>query len=302
MQEHLRAIARGTRKADLRTLGMSRDRFKRQWRDLLPALTAAAGLAGGIAPAWERLISERLLGDSKLLGRLRPLVIGLLVRADPRWEGLPVEDSGDLLDVYGVRRKPGLIRCAGAAPLRVGGALYRMEDFVPIAHLPLTWTEAWLEGVHEAGIRQVTTIENEYSFLAYVEESGGPAGLGARRELVVYTAGFPDPALTATLARLAERAVGVSFRHWGDADVGGIRIWYYLRSRLRRPLDVYRSTSAWILAEAVRGGKALTSLEAAALARIDAELTALEGEDIAAARAAVAAMLACGLKFEQERY
>ena len=123
MQEHLQALARGAREADLRTLGMSRDRFKRQWRDLLPALTAAAGLAGGIAPAWERLISERLLGDSKLLARLRPLVIGLLVRADPRWEGLPVEDAGDLLDVYGVRRKPGLIRCAGAVPLRVGGAL-----------------------------------------------------------------------------------------------------------------------------------------------------------------------------------
>ena len=95
-------LARGVREADLRALGMSRDRFKRQWRDLLPALTAAAGLAGGIAPAWERLVSERLLGDSKLLARLRPLVIGLLVRAAGKVKQIGTDwfyiDDGSNLD------------------------------------------------------------------------------------------------------------------------------------------------------------------------------------------------------------
>ena len=302
MQRYLQALARDAPGADLRRLGMSRERFKRQWRDMLTALQAAAGLALGIAPAWERLVSERLLGDSKLLARVRGLVVAVLVRADPRWEGLPAEDSADLLEAYGVRRKPGLIRCAGAAELRVGARVYRMEDFVPVAHLPVTWADSWVDAVANARVRQVTTIENEYPFLAYVEETGGPSGLGARGEIAVYTAGFPDPSLVAALVRLAEREPGVSFRHWGDADVGGIRIWWFLRSRLGRSLDIFRTTAGWILAESSRGGKPLSALERTALARINDELARVDGEDVAAARDAVGALLACGMKLEQERY
>lgn len=40
-----------------------------------------------------------------------------------------------MLEVYGVRRKPGLIRCAGAAEVRVGDKIYALEDFAPAAHL-----------------------------------------------------------------------------------------------------------------------------------------------------------------------
>ena len=302
MQAYLEAVARGARAADLGALGMSRARFKREWRELLPALSAATGLARGIAPAWERVVSERLLDDSKLLGRVRALVVAVLVHADPRWEGLPPEEATDLLEAYGVRRKPGLIRCAGAATLRVGSSVYRMEDFVPVAHLPEAWADAWVEALVETNVRQLTTIENEYPFLAYVEECGGPAGLGARGEVAVYTAGFPTPALVATLASLAERAAGASFRHWGDADVGGIRIWWLLRSRLGRPLAQFRTTAEWVTAEAARGGRPLAGTERHALVRLRAELARVEGEDAAAARALIAALLERGVKLEQERF
>lgn len=236
MQAYLEALAREVHDADFRRLGVSRERVKRLWRDLLLALTAAAGLAGGIAPAWERLVSERLLGDSKILARVRPLVVAILVRADPRWEGLPAEEASSLLEAYGVRRKPGLIRCAAAAELRRGASVYRMEDFVPVAHLPVTWADSWVDALVSAGVRQVTTIENEYPFLAYVEESGGPAGLGARNEVAVYTAGFPDPALTAALAGLANRgpespSVTGAMRTWAASGSGG----FYVRAS-RGPL------------------------------------------------------------------
>lgn len=302
MTAFLDKLVVGTRNADLSIIGMQRERFKREWRDLVPALTTAVALSRGITPSWERIVSERLLNDSKLLARVRPHVITLLVRSDPRWDGVPIEEASGLLEAYGVRRKPGLIRCAGIARLQMGSSVYRLQDFAPVAHLPDSWADAWLEGVIEAGVEIVTTVENEYPFLAYVEDSGGPASVGGRGELAVYTAGFPAPILVNTLTRLAERACGVAFRHWGDADVGGIRIWWLLRQRLRRPVAFFRTTPEWVAAESVRGGRPITSLERNALRRLRAELQGLEGTDIDTARHLIDVLLEHGVKLEQERF
>jgi len=301
MREFLESLATGARGGDLGAIGIRRERIRREWRDLIPALTAAAALAGGVAPGWERMLSERILGDSKLLGRVRGHVVNVLVHADPRWDGIPPEEAGDLLESYGVRRKPGLIRCAGAATLCVGGSRYRLEDFTPVAHLPETWAEAWIEGILGTEARVVTTIENEYPFLAYVEEAGGPGRLGSRGEIVVYTSGFPTPSLVGTLARLGA-ARDFSFRHWGDADVGGIRIWWLLRSRIGRPVEWFRTTADWVAVESRREARALSGLERAALSRIRAELAPHEGGDVASARDLIDALLEHGVKLEQERY
>ncbi len=302
MGAFLERLAAGARDAELSVLGMHRERFKREWRGLLPALTASAALAKGITPAWERVVSERLLGDSKLLGRVRSQIVEVLLRADPRWDGVPLEEAADLLEAYGVRRKPGLIRCAGAVTLQVGSSAYRLEDFTPVAHLPEAWAEAWVEGVLKAGVEIITTVENEYPFLAYVEEAGGPAGVGTRHELVIYTAGFPTPALMGTLTRLSECKSSLLFRHWGDADVGGIRIWYFLRSRLKRSVEFFRTTPEWVTSESARVGRHLSGLERAALARLRAELEPLVGADVVTACELIHALLKHGIKLEQERF
>jgi hypothetical protein len=302
MRAFLEALATGARVADLSAIGMKRERFKREWREVVQALLAAKVLADGIQPAWERVVSERIFKDSKLLARVRALVVAILVRADPRWDGVPPEEAADLLEAYGVRRKPGLIRCAGAATLRVGSGVYRLEDFTPAAHLPDGWADAWVDAIIEADVRVITTVENEYPFLSYIEEAGGPAFLGARAEVVLFTAGFPTPALTNTLARLAERAPDIRFRHWGDADVGGIRIWWLLRTRLGRPVELLRTTADWVAAEAPRGGKPLATLERSALARLRAELQAVNGADVIAVCELIDALLTHGTKLEQERF
>src|SRR5260370_15855235 len=80
MKDFLEKFGADVRSADFSMIGMQRDRFKREWRELVPALTVAAALASEITPAWERIVSERLLGDSKLLGRVRShLVCRLLL-------------------------------------------------------------------------------------------------------------------------------------------------------------------------------------------------------------------------------
>ena len=302
MRMFLEELAAGVRRADPSRLGMSRERFKREWRDVLCALTAATSLANGITPAWERVVSERLFKDSKLLGKIRLQVISVLVHADPRWEGVPPEEAGELLEAYGVRRKPGLIRCAGAASLRVGSRIYQLEDFSPAAHLPESWAEAWVDGVVGSQVRVVTTVENEYPFLSYVEKSGGPVSLGASGELVVYTAGFPTPTMTSALSRLAERSADISFRHWGDADVGGLRIWWFLRTHLGRQVELFRTTADWVKSESGRGGRSLSGPERTALGRLRIELESFDATDSAAARELIDMLLTLGTKLEQERY
>jgi hypothetical protein len=302
MRDFLEKFAAGVRNADLAVIGMQRDRFKREWGELVPALTAAAALACGITPAWERIVSERLLGDSKLLGRVRSHVVSLLLRADPRWDGVPLNEAADLLEVYGVRRKPGLIRCAGVLTLNVNSRVYQLEDFVPVAHLPDAWAEPWIEAVLKSGVRTLTTVENEYPFLSYIEEAGGPIALGARGELVVYTAGFPTPALMNMLALLSRRFDDISFRHWGDADVGGIRIWWLLRQRLGRPIELFRTTADWVEAEIAAGARSLSGSEKHGLRRLQTDVESASGRDIAGVRDLIDVLLKRGIKLEQERF
>lgn len=301
MHTFLATLAGALRCADPSILGFSRARLKSERRALVPALTAAVALAREPEPAWERLTSERLFGDSKLLGRIRPLVVAILVRADPKWEGVPPEEAAELLEAYGVRRKPGLIRCAGAASLNIAEKVYALEDFVPAAHLPDSWSEAWVDALVATGIQRVTTIENEFPFLSYVEEAGGPSGLASRSEVAVYTGGFPTPRLVSSLAALAA-ASGAQFQHWGDADVGGLRIWWFLRSRLDRPLAILRTTAEWVAAESSAGGRPLTGVERQALARMRRQLLDIAGSDIQDAIAVIDALLKHGIKIEQERY
>ena len=61
------------------------------------------------------------------------------------------------------------IRCAGAAALHVSNKVYALEDFAPAAHVPDSWSDAWVEALVAAQIQHVTTIENEFPFLSYIQ-------------------------------------------------------------------------------------------------------------------------------------
>ena len=305
MSAYLVKVAGGLPAADLAPLGMQRERFKRERRDVLDALTAAVVISRGVA-GWERVVSERIFGHSKRLAAVRTLVVDLLLRADPRWEGVPREDAPDLLEAYGVRRKPGLLRCAGRASMKIGARVYDLEDFAPTAHLPEGWAEAWVAGVVEAPTCAVTTVENEFPFLAYVEGAGGPRGLGDRGEIAIYTGGFPTPALIDALAAVAARRPSLRFQHWGDADLGGLRIWWLLRTRLGRAIALYRTQAGW-LEDAVRagGGMLLDEGERAGLTRLRRQLAAsghASAPDISDAIGLVDALVRLGVKVEQERW
>lgn len=143
-------------------------------------------------------------------------------------------------------------------------------------------------------------------FLAYVEKAGGPAGLGDRDEVAVYTAGFPDPFLLDALAAIAARKSSLQFRHWGDADHGGLRIWWLIRARLGRPVDLYRTRAEWLEATVrTGGGQPLDDGERAGLARLHRQLDSspwASAPDLGDAVELIAMLLRLDKKAEQERW
>lgn len=289
---------------DVSRVCAERERLKHEREDVRDALTAAVALDGG-AQGWERVVSERLFSDSKRLAAIRSWVAELLKRADPRWAGMDGLEPQEVLEAYGIRRRPGLLRCAGQAWLHVHGRVYQLADFAPSAHLPEAWADAWLAGVAgEHSLRIVTTVENEYPFLAYVEEAGGPLGLGERGELAVYTGGFPPPWLVSTLAALARSRQDLHFRHWGDADAGGLQIWWYLRQALGCGLEHFRTTAEWVR-QASRGAQPLTATDRRGLERFQALLASspvASEVDVRSALSLCHCLLTLGIKVEQERY
>jgi hypothetical protein len=168
--------------------------------------------------------------------------------------------------------------------------------------LPEAWAEAWVDAIEQAEAQIITTIENEYPFFSYVEEAGGPDGLGTRGEVAVYTAGFPTPGLMSSLRLLSDRLPNLRLRHWGDPDVGGLRIWWFLRSQLQRPIELFRTTAQWLDVEVQKGGTSLSSSERAALTRLQGQMEGISNGDVSAARDLIGSLLRCGLKVEQERF
>lgn len=102
----------------------------------------------------------------------------------------------------------------------------------------------------------------------------------------------------------AQRRPEIAFRHWGDADLGGLRIWWLLCTRVDRPVALVRTTAAWLEDAAARGGKPLGDGERWGL-ELRGQLLAspsADAPDVTDAVALIDALLRLGVKVEQERY
>lgn len=95
---------------------------------------------------------------------------------------------------------------------------------------------------------------------------------------------------------------GARLRHRGDADVGGLLIWRLLRTRVGAPIELFRTTEAWVREQSAHGGQVLTARERAALHGLHEDFSAKPEPDFAQATALARAILDAGIKLEQERY
>ena len=90
------------------------------------------------------------------------------------------------------------------------------------------------------------------------------------------------------------------------ADLGGLRIWWLIRTRLGRPVALYRTRAEWLETTVRSGGaQAIDDGERTGLARLGRQLAASPwagAADLTDAAALIAMLLRLGKKAEQERW
>ncbi|HEX8063265.1 MAG TPA: Wadjet anti-phage system protein JetD domain-containing protein [Allosphingosinicella sp.] len=188
------------------------------------SLTLMAALAARAVAPETGLIDYRTFSrhagtDSKALERLTKPVVALyrrLYSAEASTRGL---DAEDFLATLGVSRTP--------QPLLISAELaHRGVRLPPLLYHGIPPEEG--DGLELAGRPEyVLTIDNYTSFVRHVREVNAD-----RSALVVYTGGFPARAHLRQIVRLAARA-DVEVFHWGDLDLGGVRIFHHLELALR---------------------------------------------------------------------
>jgi hypothetical protein len=187
--------------------------------DLLAALAALAQLR---EPALERKFSVQLFGDSKRFEDLRGAVIRTLRRHDPE-SAVFGDDDGALLRAYRLERAPEYVPIAGPLILQSDHQTFDLTPFIVGVAIPATTLNQVTTYRCEGS--SVVTVENSTSFSEFI--TAKPAST-----LAIYTGGFAGPAVVGMLSKIRAWRPELPFFHWGDLDVGGLRILAHLRKNL----------------------------------------------------------------------
>lgn len=195
--------------------------------DLARALVELASSDGRSVPI--RLFSQRLFHDSK---HMEKQVLKRLLALVKQASGEERDTDEEWLDLLGLARNPQYLYLSGPLQVKCGErervSLGELGGSVGLAgSMVEDITELWLSA------RRIVTIENLTSYHQWLEQRAHLQ----KEELVIYTGGFPHRSLQRLLAKLSSvlepQAGGdpVDVLHWGDIDLGGIRIYEYLKER-----------------------------------------------------------------------
>ena len=175
-----------------------------------------------------RHFSIKAFKDSKKLSSYKGLIANLLKSRFPELEGFDIDEVFRFFGITPIEQ-----------PILVSGNLsFTQHESVLDASFPpavgLFVSEDLVISTH-ATITRVTTIENQASFMRYVKEEKQP------NEVVLYTAGIPTPTFITLFQKLSkELDIKTMFRHWGDIDLGGFKIWNMLNKSIEREVKPYR--------------------------------------------------------------
>lgn len=185
--------------------------------DLAVAMTARLR-ADDLTQSDFRSFSRAVVGDSKALERLAIAVATLAGRLAPDALSPEMETAEEIIGAFGVTRLPQPFLISG--PLALDGCELPALPYVgipPEQALRLSFARA---------PAYVLIVENFTSFIRHVREVNQDLA-GA----IVFSGGFPSrPTLKAIVH--AARLAGAPTYHWGDIDLGGLRIFIHLERAL----------------------------------------------------------------------
>lgn len=184
---------------------------------LAQALAARLGDADTI-PMDFRTFSRVVAGDSKALDRLASSVAQLVRHLRSPAVAPEMETTDEVIGAFGVTRLP--------QPLLISAPL--TLDGVPLSYLPFVGVPP--ECANRIGFARapayVLIVENYTSFVRHAREVNADLN-GA----VIFSSGFPARPILDGIVRLVGETRAPTY-HWGDIDLGGLRIFLHLERAL----------------------------------------------------------------------
>lgn len=187
-------------------------------RDVLRAIY---GLNQLETPILERLFSVGWLGQSKRFSELEGAVLRVLRQFAPQAKQFG-EDDRALLQAFNLEKVPEYVLLAGDLRLELNGNRLELGTFRPSLGLPSSTLRQ--AQVLDSACTEIITIENLTSFHSMLARQP--------QALLIYTGGFASPSLCQFLSKLAMALPNLAWYHWGDYDVGGLRILAHLRQHV----------------------------------------------------------------------
>ena len=186
--------------------------------DILKALSFMASNEDEIM---ERVMSLKLYGDSKHFEKnVRPSVLSILrrIRTEERDE--------ELLSAYSVVRYPEEFMFSGNLSIEFDDE--RINDFSALnGSVAITSTDVERAvGCSSSNIRRIITIENKANYIHWVSNK-------ANDELIIFLGGFFSPAKGRFLSLIHKSFPKAEYRHTGDIDIGGFRIFTQLKALIQ---------------------------------------------------------------------
>jgi hypothetical protein len=210
------------------------------YEDLVQVLQELPLLNGKVESI--RIVSQRIFLDSKHLERR---VVKRLLSLAKQASGEQRDTDEEWLDLLGLSRNPQTVWLKGPLICSVGSDKISTAVFPGGIGLSSQTIDCMTDLVCPA-IR-LLTIENLTSYHQWIGRHGGEND----DELVIYTGGFPNRTLQKFLSKLSTAFEGTAttlkMRHWGDIDLGGIKIYKFLQANFLPELRPFRMDTAILL-------------------------------------------------------
>ena len=249
--------------------------FSRCEEENADALEAIAYIASSHEEMGRRVMSARLFGNSKHFERKTERNVLRILR------GLHGDIDGDeMLRLYGICGYPEVFEFTG--PVTVIMEDGSLLDFSHMKHGAYINSETIAETVSiSAAARRITSIENKSNYIEYARHMGSD-------EIAIFTGG----SFSRARSRFLSLFPYIPWRHWGDIDIGGMRIFLQLK-RIRPGARPYMMDAMTLLGNAGRG-RALDGRYREELAML------LEDEAYSIFHETILMMLDLGIRLEQE--
>lgn len=190
-------------------------------------LDCLRGLDGLVEPVYKRLFSVRYLSDSKEFEKELQRVVVTIARnyCPDVTEGM--EDSAVLSQLY-LEEYSQELWIKGSLRLELEGREQDYDKFVYGAALN-SQTLKNAKVLPDQKITKIITVENKANFESMKYEEG---------TLIIFTHGFLAPGEREFLRKLVKAlSEGTRYCHTGDLDLGGVRIFHDIRTKVMPKLE-----------------------------------------------------------------